>query len=311
MNQMAILLRRELWENRAITAAPAVIGGLLVLIALLAVGGAISIQVGEMPYDLAGAVRELEPREITPLLQVGLMSVGVFFNSVMIFVISFYLLDSLYADRKDRSILFWKSLPVSDTTIVLSKLATAAIVIPVVTLVVFLLTAVALWLVGGGAAAVAGNMAALARGPGVILQTGLTFVYALFVQSLWYLPLFGWLLLASAWAKRGVLWWAVLPPVALIMLEDLVFDTHSVARAIGERLTGVFPLAFRHQGGVDIVVPDQSGAGNAVEMSLPDNALEAINPGPLLTDPGLWGGFVLAAIFIAGAIWLRRYRDET
>ena len=215
MSQMTTLLRRELWENRAITVAPAVIGGLLLLIALLALGGAISIQVGDAPFDLADAVRRWPPEQTGPMLQVGLISLGVFFNSVMIFVIAFYLLDSLYADRKDRSILFWKSLPVSDTTVVLSKLATAALVIPAVTLAVFLLTAVVLWLIGGGAAAAAGNTTVLASGPGVILSTAVAFLYALLVQSLWYLPLFGWLLLASAWAKRGVLWWAArLPALA-------------------------------------------------------------------------------------------------
>jgi ABC-2 type transport system permease protein len=311
MSQMAILLRRELWENRAIAVAPAVIAGVLLLVALLAVGGAVSIQVGDASVDLAAAVRRLAPEQVGPLMQVGLMSIGVFFNSVMIFVIAFYLLDSLYADRKDRSILFWKSLPVSDTTVVLSKLATAALVIPAVTLAVFVVTAVALWLIGGGAAAVAGNGAVLAQGPGAILQTALTFLYALLVQSLWYLPLFGWLLLASAWAKRGVLWWAVLPPVALIMLENLLFDSRVVARAIGERIGGVFPLAFRRGDDVELHVPDPGGDGHAVEMALPDNALEMINPGPMLTDPGLWSGFVIAAAFIAGAIWLRRYRDET
>jgi ABC-2 type transport system permease protein len=308
---MAILLRREFWENRAIAIAPAVIAGVLLLIALLAVGGAVSIQVGDGSIDLAAAVRGLAPEKVGPLMQVGLMSVGIFFNSVMIFVVAFYLLDSLYADRKDRSILFWKSLPVSDTTVVLSKLATAALVIPVVTLMVFVITAVALWLIGGGAAAVAGNGAVLAQGPVVILQTSLTFLYALFVQSLWYLPLFGWLLLASAWAKRGVLWWAVLPPVALIMLENLLFGSRVVARTLVDRIGGVFPLAFRDADEIELQVQGHGGDGHPVEMTMPDSALEMIDPGPLLTDPGLWGGFIVAAVFLAGAIWLRRYRDET
>ena len=68
----------------------------------------------------------------------------------------------------------------------------------------------------------------LSQGPAAILQVGLTTLYALVVQSLWYMPLFGWLLLASAWAKRGPLWWAVLPPVALILVENLAFGTRVV-----------------------------------------------------------------------------------
>lgn len=311
MNQMAILLRRELWENRAITAAPAVIGGLLLLVAILSVIGVASVHVGNMPFDAMEAARRLDAESTGPLLQVGFMTIGVTFNSVMIFVIAFYLLDSLYADRKDRSVLFWKSLPVSDTQIVLSKLATAAIVIPLVTLVVFLITDVVLYLIGGITIATAGNWAILSQGPGALLQTGLTTLYALTVQSLWYMPLFGWLLLASAWAKRGVLWWAVLPPVVLILVENLAFDTHVLARLIGERVTGVFPLAFRQNPEGEIPALAHEHTEHGLEITAPESTLELINPGPLLADPGLWGGFIVAAVFIAGAIWLRRYRDET
>ena len=105
MNQLAILLRRELWENRAITAVPAVIGGLLLLVAILSVVGVASIHVGDMPFDVMEAARRLDAESAGPLLQIGFMTIGVTFNTVMIFVIAFYLLDSLYADRKDRSVL--------------------------------------------------------------------------------------------------------------------------------------------------------------------------------------------------------------
>jgi ABC-2 type transport system permease protein len=311
MNQMAILLRRELWENRAITAAPIVIGGLLILIAVLAIMGTATVRVGELPVDALEAARRLDAAQAGSLMQVAFMSIGVTFNSVMIFVIAFYLLDSLYTDRKDRSILFWKSLPVSDTTIVLSKLATAALVIPAVTFLVFLATAVVLWLIGGIGVATSGNWAVLSQGPAAILQVGLTTLYALVVQSLWYMPLFGWLLLASAWAKRGPLWWAVLPPVALILVENLAFGTRVVAHLIGERVTGVFPLAFRQGSDVEIRALEHHGGSGGLEVSVPDSTLALINPGPLLTDPGLWGGFVVAAVFIGAAIWLRRFRDET
>lgn len=311
MNQLAILLRRELWENRAITAAPAVIGGLLLLVAILSVIGVASIHVGNMPFDAMEAARRLDAESAGPLLQVGFMTIGVTFNTVMIFVIAFYLLDSLYADRKDRSVLFWKSLPVSDTQIVLSKLATAAIVIPLVTLAVFLATALVLYLIGGITVAAAGNWAILSKGPAALLQTGLTTLYALTVQSLWYMPLFGWLLLASAWAKRGPLWWAVLPPVALILVENLAFDTRVVARLIGERVTGVFPLAFRHESEDGVRSFSQGHADSGLDIHAPESTLQLIDPGPLLAEPGLWGGFIVAAAFIVGAIWLRRYRDET
>src|SRR5688500_3753928 len=42
----------------------------------------------------------------------------------------FYGLDALHGERRDRSILFWKSLPVSDRTPVLSKVLVMMAVLP-------------------------------------------------------------------------------------------------------------------------------------------------------------------------------------
>jgi len=311
MSNMTILLRRELWANPAITAAPAIIGGLLLLLTILAVVGAISVSVGDDPVDIVEAIKHIEPGTAGPLMQMALASLSVTFNTVMILVITFYLLDALYADRKDRSILFWKSLPVSDTQIVLSKLATAALVIPAVTLVIYLITAFVIYLISGSAVAFAGSTEVLAAGPGALLETTLTLFYALLVQSLWYMPIFGWLLLASAWAKRAVLLWAVLPPVALMLIEDMVFRTTTIAQLLGERVVGVFPLAFRHRGDMDIRVLEHSTPDGDLRITAIDGLTSMIQPGTLLASPGLYGGFVVAAIFIAGAIWLRRYRDES
>jgi ABC-2 type transport system permease protein len=311
MNKMAILLRRELWGNPAITVAPAIIGGLLLVMTILAVAGAISISVGDDPVDVVDAIKRVDPGTAGPLMQMALASLSVTFNTVMILVITFYLLDSLYADRKDRSILFWKSLPVSDTQIVLSKLATAALVIPAITLVIYLITAVVIYLISGSAVAFAGSTAVLEVGPGALLETAVTLLYALLVQSLWYLPIFGWLLLASAWAKRAVLLWAILPPVVLMLIEDMVFRTSTIAQLLGDRVVGVFPLAFRHRADGDFRMLEHSTTDGDMHITAVDGLTSMIQPGALLASPGLYGGFVVAALFIAGAIWLRRYRDES
>src|SRR6202035_1214528 len=121
MNTTLWLVRREFWENRAIWLIPAVLGGLLVLASLF--GG----------YQVLGAG---DLATVRAVVQAGALD-GMVFIAVTFFVVmsiysTWYLLDCLYADRKDRSILFWKSMPISDTATVVCKLTTALIVIPAV-----------------------------------------------------------------------------------------------------------------------------------------------------------------------------------
>src|SRR5206468_10746510 len=52
----------------------------------------------------------------------------------------FYCLDALYGERRDRSILFWKSLPVSDVMAVLSKLAIPIVILPLLSFAVTVAT---------------------------------------------------------------------------------------------------------------------------------------------------------------------------
>ena len=107
MNTTIWLVRREFWENRAIWMIPAAIGGFMILIALFG------------RVDLMSLSSQIPSRVVH---EGFLVAVGATFFAVMSIYSTWYLLDCLYADRKDRSVLFWKSLPISDTTTVLSKL---------------------------------------------------------------------------------------------------------------------------------------------------------------------------------------------
>jgi ABC-2 type transport system permease protein len=310
MSSMTVLLRRELWEHRVITAAPAVFTALFVVVALLAAAGAIHVQVSDANVDIASLLRDIDGREMSALLQVGLVLLAGVFNTVMMLVIAYYLLDCLYAERKDRSILFWKSLPVSDLEVVGSKLLTASVVIPLVTVAAFLAAALGVYLIGGVTVLLSGSGAVLAAGPGAILETTLTMLYAFVVQSLWYLPLLCWLLLVSAWARRAVLLWVVLPPLAVGVIESLLFHTDHFARMLAQRLVGVFPLAFSERGASDVAIQYQGDHGE-MDLTITDGVSQLIDPGTLLSSASLWMGLVVAAVFFAGAVLARRFRDET
>lgn len=309
MNDMTTLLRRELWEHRAITVAPAVFAALFTVVALLAAAGAIHIQVSDAHVDLTSLLRSIDGREMGALLQVGLAALAVIFNTVMMFVIVFYLLDCLYAERKDRSILFWKSLPVSDVRIVGSKLVTAAVVIPAVTVAAFLAASIGIYLISGLTVLMSGSGAVLAAGPGAIIETAVTVVYALVVQSLWYLPLFAWLLLVSVWAKRAVLLWALLPPWAIGVTEWLLFRTEYFGQMLAQRLIGVFPLAFSEHDVQDVVI-QYAGEHANMDVTVSEGVSQLIDPGTLLASAGLWVGLVVAAGLFAVAVYIRRFREE-
>jgi len=309
MSVMTTLLKRETWEHRAILIAPTVFGGLFILVAILAAAGAIHVQIGDGGVDLRAMLSSMDGQQIAASMQMQLASVAVFLNVVMLLVVIFYLLDCLYAERKDRSILFWKSLPVSDLTVVGSKLLTATVVIPLVTAIVFLATAIGIYLIIGTLALFAGSGAVLAAGPGAILDTMTAALYGVIVQSLWYQPLYGWLLLVSAWAKRTVLLWAVLPLFAVTALERMVFGTGLFGHLLGERLTGVFPLAFRPA--TDHIVWEFHEGGANASLELVESLSQLMDPGAFLLSPGLWGGLVVGILLSGAAVWLRRYRDET
>jgi len=310
MNDMTTLLRRELWEHRAITVAPSVFAALFMVVALLAAAGAIHVQVSDADVDLTSLLRSIDGREMSALLQVGLAALAVIFNTVMIFVIVFYLLDCLYAERKDRSILFWKSLPVSDMRVVGSKLVTAAGVIPAVTVAAFLAASVGIYLISGLTLLLTGSGAVLAAGPAAIFETAVTVVYALVVQSLWYMPLFCWLLLVSVWAKRAVLLWALLPPWAIGVTEWLLFRTEYFGQMLAQRLIGVFPLAFSEHDVQDVVI-QYAGEHANMDVTISEGVSQLIDPGTLLASAGLWIGLVVAAGLFGGAVWVRRFREES
>ena len=311
MSTIIALVRRELWEHRAIVFAPAIFGALFVLVNLLAAVGIVKIQIEAGDVDLAGVVGSLDALKAGALVQLGLALVAVWLNIVMVLVTLFYLLDCLYAERKDRSILFWKSLPLSDASVVASKLCTAALAIPLATLMVFVAVGLCMYLITGTAIQFAGSSLVLSAGPLAFAETVAFHLYALAVQSLWYLPLFCWLLLVSAWSRRAVLLWALLPPIAVIVVEQIALGTKHFATLLQERLIGVYPLAFTDDPARQQLVWRYEDEHADVDLQFSEGLLELVDPGKILGSPGLWGGILVAALFFAAAVWTRRYRDDT
>jgi len=289
MNNYGWLIRREFWENRAIWMFPAVLGGFLLLAALFS-----KMEFMSMPAQI--------PSQAVGEAFLGI--IAVIFFAVMAIYSTWYLLECLYADRKDRSVLFWKSLPVSDAATVLSKLAIALIVIPLVyVLAADLTTLLMAFIISVRASTFIGG--ALWHGDSW-LQLQVLWLYVIFVAALWYLPVSAYLLVVSAWAKRAVMLWSVLPPLALILAERLFMGTHRVATLLAGRL--VLPIeAFNANPGSGAWVTTVIGKD---VILTPSSIWSFLNLGGFLSTAGTWIGVVIGVALVVVAIQLRMRRSE-
>jgi ABC-2 type transport system permease protein len=278
-------VRRELWENRSVWIAPLVVATLAVLAFLVTLPA------------LPESVRALSGPDVEQAHMVvhGPYGGAALLGFATAFVVAvFYCLDALQGERRDRSILFWKSLPVSDRTTVLAKASVPLVVLP---LLVFAFTAASFLIM-----MLVGSAMVLATGSGVGLlwdhaepfSSMLTVLYAVIVLALWHAPIYGGLLLISGWARRTALLWAVLPLVAIAGIERILFGTRRFLYFLKDLLIGWVTRAFDFQGG------DAMG-----------ELVGALTPVRFLSTPSLWIGLAFTVACLAVAIRLRRYREPT
>jgi ABC-2 type transport system permease protein len=277
-------VRRELWENRSIYLAP------LAVAALILVGFLINTISLPGKIRAASALSPMEQQKLIAepyLIAAGLMMLTTFAVGV------FYSLDALYGERRDRSILFWKSLPVSDLTTVLSKAITPVVILPLVT---FAITTMVQWmmlLVSSAVLLANGLSAAPIWIHSSLFEKWLMLLYHfLTAHGLWYAPIYGWLLLVSAWARRAPFLWAGLPLLAVAVTEKIAFNTWHFGTLLATRMLG---------GG--------GGSEEFITGYLSMDPLMHFSPAAFLMSPGLWIGLVVAAALLAAAVRLRHYRD--
>jgi ABC-2 type transport system permease protein len=309
MNKFLWLVRRELWESRTVWVAPAICAAIIVGGALVAAfgTGTISFQ-GMDPADSAKLHEKMTPEHLDGIASLALGGIAVPFFIMVLFTQFFYTIDALYGERRERAILFWKSLPISDAETVLSKLFVAAVVMPVVAAAAALVTQVVVFTIASAKLAPLELLQGHLWTPVLWGGSLLVMVYVLVASALWYLPLVGWGLLVSAWAPRSPLMYASLPPLAVGLGEYIVFRSHYALAVIGERVgnLGLLGHAFggRSRGGGFGFVIDQD------HMQIPRSLVETMRPGQFFASPEVWIGVAVGAAFVAAAIWVRRSRDE-
>jgi ABC-2 type transport system permease protein len=288
---------RELWENRSLFIAPAVVGALAIVIAIyVAIANGRELRaVSEIPPEMIGMGATIAYGAIA-----GLMS---FVLNIAVF---FYLLDALQGERKDRSVLFWKSMPVSDTTTVLAKMFTALLVSGAIVVVLAFVTQLVVLMVASVVMLIVGASPAPLWINGQMPQMIVTTIYWQLSLALWYAPVAAWLLFVSAWAKRVTILWAVLTPFAIAVFERVAMRTRYVWDTIFYRLKDPVAQQFlATQKGAQFSVGSEGVQAHGTARPV----LDSLDPGAFLSNPWLWVGLIVAAGFVAASIWMRRYRE--
>ena len=309
------VVAREFIDNRAgFITTPLVIGALLILLiagslmlnnlsfANIHIDGD-GIDVFASPEELAEAINGMESGALRNMFAMGLMAIAAPILLAAPFVMFFALLGTLYDDRRDRSFLFWKSMPVSDTREVLTKLVTIVFLAPMVFIAVAAVVQLALLIFV--------SISALAHGwpvvgllwssaPTVTLWLSMAINYL--VLALWALPLAAWLLAVSAYASKSPFLYAVIPPVAANLLERMFLGTDYIGSWISGRLEK--PMTLFGQVAHDIGI---RGDGNALKAQFLSAGYGIETLGQTFASVDFWFGAAVAAGLIAVAVWLRRY----
>jgi len=315
MNRLTALLRREFWENKgAFRTTPLVIGAIYIVFMLMAIFTTTHID-NEL-YTFKEGIRELAemPQEMRAMI-IGeaLLGSSVLFTLVMSFVILFYLLGCLYDDRKDRSILFWKSLPASDTLTLVSKLLSAMFIIPAFFMVVMIITHIIMAIIGSlMVLSVDGNPWTLFLSVFNPLKAWGLIAASYLSQSIWALPLYGWLMLVSAFAPRLPLLFATLPPLIFAMLQTWIVFLQTFT--LKNNIVGVIGEWFFNSPAILTAEFDEGHGGIALGVPLTKDFDHAVTIGNMLDrlfSLQMLSGLVVAAVFLGGALWLRHRAAES
>lgn len=322
MNNFIWLLKREYWEHRGgFLRAPVITAIVFLAFTLMGLITA-EVTMRRMSFDfnnvhmqeLLSNIGSNDITHVKAAVDVALLSLGSPIGIVLFIVVLFYLLGALYDDRRDRSILFWNSLPLSDTQTVLSKAVSAAFIAPAFAVAAMIALHLGFLILLSIYALFHGiNPFPLLWSPLHLVSLWIKLILVIPLNALWALPCIGWLLLCSSFVRSKPFLWAFALPIVtgvLIWWVDLMsqlslprywFWQHIVARILfsifpGSWMNGstIHALARSHDGNVDVL-------GSMLSM-------ESLRT--LLTSRDLWVGAVAGLAMIAAAVYFRRSRTE-
>jgi len=207
MKTLIALLKRELLEHKNLWRIPVILIGIALLVKL-------SLSVGNLAVTIDLPEHLQLDRTIDSALDTVIANALNVMNTVIMWVMFataiFYALACLYTERQDQSVLFWRSLPISDSLTVASKLITALVLIP---LVVVITQAVVAMIFFGTQSF---EYLAVYYGDSLL---------SMMMVILWsLLPLITWCMFCSEVAKKNPFLLAFIAPILVIVVDKLFLD---------------------------------------------------------------------------------------
>lgn len=298
------LIKREMWEHRSIYVTPLAVACIVTLGTLAALVFASGFA-AELDIAIFGATNIAGDAERKLVLTGLFIATSWLFLFALAVLTVFYTLDSLYAERKDKSILFWRSLPVTDAETVISKLITAVVVIPVVTVIAIIAThLVNLVVTSVWVSAKGGDAVLLIWGSVPLLDNWLAVLIVVLATAIWLSPFIGWFLLVSAFTKRSPLLMAFMPLVLIPLIEAIFLRSKYFVDVVFAR-GGVMPL-FRGMDMNTFFDKDRLQVNEEI-VSL----LGHLDVARFALSPAMWAGVIVCGLLTTGAIYIRRYRGES
>ena len=295
MTVLKTLIRRELQEHKwALIYLPWIVAlGMSIFIVLIYIGITeidtenfkFSTNIFSEPAFKQGML-ESTPEQREAAMRAGLLVFGFPLVMALGFAILAFSLSTFYDERKDKSIIFWRSMPVSDTFTVFSKLVVALFIAPLLIIPPLLV----LHLVTVTASSIYFSISDMA--PFFWVWTAYPYldwirtIFSLWIQSFWSLPIITWIMLAGAYSRKPIIA-AVLPPVVLAVLDTSgTFFTLFMDRLQPWSRTNSFPKEYQNL------------------------RVAEIDDIPLLFSMNeFWIGIIIGGIFIALTIYFRRNSD--
>mgnify|MGYP001266969236 FL=1 len=293
------MIVREIQEHKvAFVYAPFFVSIILCLVIASVYFGGTNIQTDQFNFsteyydeEIRQAMQSVSSVSRIDIVRTGLLVLGFPILLTVGFGLLAYSLSTFADERKDRSLIFWRSLPVSDLTTVLSKVFTVTLIVPLMVLPYIIL----LQLVSMTSASIffaTNDIVSFGWLWGSYIFTDwFRIIFSLWAQSLWSLPLFLWLMLAGTYAARPIAG-AIVPPVILIVLEGIIFKTNLVLEFIENRIgfwsrADSFPKEYQELRVVDVS----------------DILL-------LFSTQAFWIGILASLILVAGIVYVRSSNSD-
>ena len=299
MTILFTMIRREIQEHKlAFIYAPFIVALVLCLVIISVYLGLTDIQTTTFNFSTELYDEEFQedmlqatPESKTAVIRAGLTVLGLPILLTVGFGLLAYSLSTFADERKDRSLIFWRSLPVSDLTTVMSKLIFVVIVIPLLVVPnLFLLQLISLLSVS--IYFVSNDIVSFGYvWTSYFISDWFRIIFSLWAQALWTLPILLWLMLAGTYFKKPVIG-AIVPLVALVVLEGIIFKANNIQEFIENRLgfwsrSDSFPIEYAEARVVDIS-----------DIYL------------LLTTQAFWIGILASVVLIAGIVYTRSTNND-